>query len=124
MGKYCGKCSAELSDDDFLCPHCGAIWGDRIYRIPEVEKYSQEDREVEETFQQDSMDDNLESANRKPIRWGLLIAPLCIILAVVIFLAGSDLDPWAGESSTPSSSSEHMTIGQYNTSVPLTLLRV
>ena len=38
MGKFCSKCGLQMQEDDFLCPRCGAIWGDRIYRVPKTEE--------------------------------------------------------------------------------------
>ncbi len=34
MDKICAKCGYQMQDNDFLCPQCGAIWGDPVYRKP------------------------------------------------------------------------------------------
>lgn len=34
MDKICARCGFQMQEDDFLCPECGAIWGDPVYRKP------------------------------------------------------------------------------------------
>lgn len=121
MGKYCGKCSAELSDDDFLCPHCGAIWGDRIYHAPQVETVCEEEVVLEQPKAEEPTEET--QPQKKQHRWLLPVAAAVLILGFVLLWLGSDRNPGAGENSTPSASSEHMTLGQIpqtSPSVPAT----
>lgn len=34
MAKICAKCGYELQENDFLCPNCGAIYGEPVYVAP------------------------------------------------------------------------------------------
>lgn len=116
MSKYCGKCGTRMSDNDFLCPDCGAIWGDRIYRAPAT---------VETDFSADNEEipnENLETvttpsvpqettAKKKHIR----LLPLLLLLlgfALVLILTEIDWSAWAGESTAPPATTDHVTIGK------------
>lgn len=114
MSKYCGKCGIEMTDDDFLCPRCGAIWGDRIYRVPTVTEAQEPDTEETEV-----PDEPQKVRQRKQPRWLLPLVAGCILLAFVLFLIGSDWDMWAGEGSTAPSTTDHsFTIGALPTAAP------
>lgn len=38
MPRKCGKCGYILQENDFLCPQCGAIYGEPVYETPKEEK--------------------------------------------------------------------------------------
>lgn len=38
MNKTCQKCGASLQENDFLCPNCGAIYGQPVYEAPKQEE--------------------------------------------------------------------------------------
>lgn len=44
MSKQCQKCQEHVSDDSFICPHCGAILGDTMY-IPKAVPVATEETE-------------------------------------------------------------------------------
>lgn len=113
MSKYCGKCGLKMTDDDFLCPRCGAIWGDRVYRVPTVPEAQEPDTEETE-----SPDEPQEVQQKKQPRWLLPVTAGCLLLAFVLFLIGSDWDLWAGEGSTSPSTTEHSTVGAGPTTAP------
>lgn len=113
MSKYCGKCGIEMADDDFLCPRCGAIWGDRIYRVPTVTDAQEPDTEETEV-----PDEPQEVRQKKQPRWLLPLVAGCILLAFVLFLIGSDWDMWAGEGSTAPSTTDHFIIAGHTTAPP------
>lgn len=113
MSKYCGKCGIEMADDDFLCPRCGTIWGDRIYRVPTVTDAQEPDTEETEV-----PDEPQEVRQKKQPRWLLPLVAGCILLAFVLFLIGSDWDMWAGEGSTAPSTTDHFIIAGHTTAPP------
>ena len=38
MERECPKCSYQLAENDFLCPKCGAIYGEPVYEAPKQEE--------------------------------------------------------------------------------------
>ena len=103
MSKYCGKCGLQLADDDFLCPKCGAIWGDRVYRVPVIS----EEPELE-------VQEETEIAPTKVTRhhWLPVVIAICAVLLATLLLL-TDWDFGAGERGT-----ENTTIPQTSTTLP------
>lgn len=38
MERKCAKCGYKLQENDFLCPKCGAIYGEPVYKAPKLAK--------------------------------------------------------------------------------------
>lgn len=113
MSKYCGKCSLQMQEDDFLCPRCGAIWGDRIYRVPVTLDPEEPDTEVQEVSIEE------QPAHKNRLRRLLPIAAACFGLALLLCLTYFDRDMWAGEGgSMPSTSATNTTLPQPTTTAP------
>ncbi len=116
MSKYCGKCGTRMSDNDFLCPDCGAIWGDRIYRAPAAVEtaFSAENEALT-----DESNDAVASppapqetiAKKRYIRLlPLILALLCFVFVLV--LMEIDWSRLAGESTASPATTDHVTIGK------------
>lgn len=118
MSKFCGKCGLEMADDDFLCPKCGAIWGDRIYHSPTEVVAVNEDPEVEQEGTQTPLEDVKKPQRKNQPRWLLPLASAALIIGFVLFWFGSDRDMWAGEGSTSPSTTDYATIGQVPATKP------
>ncbi len=97
MKKFCGKCGTEMTEDDFLCPKCGAIWGDRVYVVPtELETEEEVREEASPLVQESPKKKSLPKMNRLIF----VIAALCLVLAVALFWISADSDLWGGQNNT------------------------
>ena len=114
MSKYCGKCGTAMRDSDFLCPECGAIWGDRIYRASAP---------VETDFSaknETSTDENIEPSVVPQVpqesvvqKRSIRLLPLLLLgVALIFILMQQDWFTEAGESSIPAATTDHITIGK------------
>ena len=99
MSKYCGKCGLQLADDDFLCPQCGAIWGDRIYRVPVIQE--EPEKEPHELQTEEVKEEKPTPAKKSRSKWmPVIIALLAVLLAAMLVLADFDFRTGEG-TSTP-----------------------
>lgn len=111
MSKYCRKCGLHMQEDDFLCPGCGMVWGDRIYgsapaapapAVPAEMKPEPEEEAVQESVPENSAQEET-AANeigRKKLPYWLLPAAVGFMLALLLVTVGSALGMWAGERGT------------------------
>lgn len=95
MSKYCSKCGIELKDEDFLCPQCGAIWGDRIYHVPAsaaFRPHALDDHDDEEIEKPAIEAENIPRKPRKNrfLRWLLPVVSVLVGLILIFVLADSD----------------------------------
>ena len=105
-----------MHEDDFLCPECGAIWGERIYRAPAT---------IETDFSAEN--EALTGGNPEPAvtppapqeavaqKRSTSLLPLLLLLlgtALVFILMQSEWFTEAGESSIPAATTDHVTIGK------------
>ena len=129
MSKFCDKCGIKLNDDDFLCPSCGAIWGDRIYRTPISFDAENQDTEAAEPSCAEQDEEPTETARKQP-RWLLPLAMLCIVLAFGLFLLGTDRLFLAGEgtsaatTTTPAIDPEYPSTSPVDPDLPYTVYTV
>lgn len=93
MTKICQKCGRELAHEDFLCPHCGAIWGDRVFSMPPApQPPKQEEVKPEPSAQKPEAP---KPAGRK------LYPRILLLVVAVIGLVGLFLwIDWAGDGPT------------------------
>lgn len=106
MEKICKKCGNELRHNDFLCPNCGAIWGDPVNRpLTPTTEVSAESQPV-----------TMPPRKRKRI-WLILPITALLLTAVLFAWLGTRTEPPAGESSTPAVTSTD-TQPNTSTSVP------
>ena len=95
MGKFCSKCGLQMQEDDFLCPSCGAIWGDRIYRVSKTEEDAQppENAVVAEPIRTQPT-----KAKRRVVSWILLGLTVALILGAILAIgAGSGYNKREGQ---------------------------
>ena len=100
MRKFCERCGTELSDDDFLCPKCGAIWGDQVYVVPVQMMPERKEHEPEEFPTGEPAQEPEQPQQKKQPRWLLPLAAVVLILGFVLFWLGSDREPWAEDGTT------------------------
>lgn len=102
MMKICDKCGAELTEDDFLCPICGAIWGDKVYKAATVILPEETDEVDEPDIPDVPIVSATEAVSAKQLRWLLPLMALVLLLAFIALWLGSNHNLWVGEgTSTP-----------------------
>lgn len=98
MTKICQKCGRELAHEDFLCPHCGAIWGDRVFSMPPALQPTKQEQEKTEPSAQKA--EAPKPGGRKPYLRRLLLVVAVIGLVGLFLWLGSRPELWAGEGTT------------------------
>ncbi len=87
MSKYCGKCGKEIAEDDFLCPYCGAIWGDRIYRVTQGPSHFDQ---IEEAPAEQDGREEVPVAQEPPVKkkssWYNLWMLGAVLVSVILFV--------------------------------------
>lgn len=106
MSKFCSKCGIELQDEDFLCPQCGAIWGDRIYQVPARAASSPRAFDEHDDVEVEVPAVQAEKTPRKPrknrfLRWLLPLMAVLIGLILIFVLADSDISKKPEDSDQP-----------------------
>lgn len=95
MQRKCRKCGYQLAENDFLCPKCGAIYGEPIYEAPKAEAVGK----------------------RHSVRIAVLgIAALLIVLVCLLIW-----NPFQPEATTPSTSHTQPSTSAVPTPPPTTL---
>ena len=114
MERICKKCGQALQENDFLCPQCGAIYGEPLYDLPK----KPEGQETEPT----------PAASRREKLWLVVcgVADLVAVLSCVAlwnpFQAPPDCPTTSGQPSTAATSSEPTSPVRPTTAPPTTLL--
>lgn len=100
MMKICDKCGAELAEDDFLCPICGAIWGDPIYRpsVTTEEPAIPEEPPVTEEPQEEVQPPT--KGRKFRFKLILIVFVLLSLVAQLVWMS-ADLDLGVGQGSNP-----------------------
>jgi hypothetical protein len=91
-----------LAEDDFLCPICGAIWGDKVYKAATVILPEETDEVDEPDIPDVPIVSATEAVSAKQLRWLLPLMALVLLLAFIALWLGSNHNLWVGEgTSTP-----------------------
>ncbi len=113
MDRKCDICGRAVGGEDFLCPYCGAILGEKRKQPP-----GQPSPEAEPVPVQTAAEPAAEvpAEKKKLPRWVLPVSAGCLILAFLLVLIGPELKLWAGEGTAGPS-------GQHSTNIAPTLDR-
>ncbi len=122
MEKYCEKCGRHIGDDDFLCPYCGAIWGDRMTKpaLADQKEAPPPEVEVPPAAAQEAQPET--QAQKQQPRWVLPVAVAGLALIFLLVLLVSERNLGAGEGTTaPGTLGSSTTLNSYEATTTYTV---
>lgn len=109
MDRICARCGEKLQENDFLCPKCGAVYGQPVYTPPVPPKPSEETL-PEETLVQEY----LAPARKWPV--SLILGGILVLVALLLAL----LDPFPEQMQASGTTDITVTTHPPTTSPPTT----